>query len=147
MPGGGRCPWVGLVGLERSGTGWSSRGPPGSDPRPLGRLGGGPLIHRTVFRGWVRPGGTNAASDVMGVASHPAAERTDKHKALRLRDGRSFRCPCGSQSAHGTELPGQRPPEGQCPSGAHGEQNDVEGFRVGLGPALNASTPSEVMIE
>ena len=47
----------------------------------------------------------------------------------------------------GPELPGRRPPEGQCPSGAHGEQKDVEGFRVGLGPALNASTPSEVMIE
>lgn len=62
---------------ERGGTGWSSRGPPGSGPRPLGRLGGGPLIHWTVFRGWVRPGGTNAASDEMGVASHPAAERTD----------------------------------------------------------------------
>jgi len=64
--------------VERSGTGWSSRGPPGSGPRPLGRLGGGPLIHQAVFRGWVLTGGTNAASDEMGVASHPAAERTDK---------------------------------------------------------------------
>ena len=112
----------------------------------LGRLGGGPLIHRTVFRCWVRPGGTNAASDEMRVASHPAAERTDKHNALRLRDMRSLQRPQGSQSANGTELPGRRPPEGQCPSGAHGEQKDVEGFRVGLGPALNASTPSEVIM-
>lgn len=74
--------------VERSGTGWSSRGPPGSGPRPLGRLGGGPLIHRTVFRGWVRPGGTNAAADVAGgrIAAG-RRRRTDKHKNTELRRG------------------------------------------------------------
>ena len=37
----------------------------------------------------------------------PAAGRY-RQSALRLRDGRSLRCPCGSQSANGTELPCRR---------------------------------------
>ena len=34
-------------------------------------------------------------------------------------------------------------PSGLCPSGAIGETTDVEGLRVGLGPARSASTPSD----
>ena len=105
--------------VERSGTGWSSRGPPGSGPRPLGRLGGGPLIHRTVFRCWVRPGGTNAASDEMRVASRPAAERTDKQTMPSCGGDCTLWAALAGQRVQALEQPSRRPEKAAVADGRY----------------------------